>query len=71
MGLQYSGMDFITGESERERNKRVRDIVNNNILDCKSNLAQKIDLKILKNRNGRKGVLNLNFYPMFNYFEDV
>ena len=64
-------MDFITGESERERNKRVRDIVNNNILDCKSNLAQKIDLKILKNRNGRKGVLNLNFYPMFNYFEDV
>ena len=71
LGLQYSGMDFITGESERERNKRVRDIVNNNILDCKSNLAQKIDLKILKNRNGRKGVLNLNFYPMFNYFEDI
>ena len=71
LGLQYSGMDFITGESERERNKRVRDIVNNNILDCKSNLAQKIDIKILKNRNGRKGVLNLNFYPMFNYFEDV
>ena len=32
--------------------------------------AQRIQVKVLKNRNGSKGEVFLDFYPMFNYFSD-
>ena len=31
---------------------------------------QNLQLKVLKNRNGRKGSVDLDFCPMFNYFEE-
>ena len=36
----------------------------------KSGKPQKIQVKILKHRNGSKGDALLDFYPMFNYFTD-
>lgn len=44
-----------------------------NARDAKANSPRKIELVILKNRNGAipKDPVEFNFYPLFNYFEDV
>lgn len=68
IGLQYFGMDYQEGESEKNREKRVRDLLNSNIERAKEGKALRIEVKILKNRNGSKGACLLDFYPMFNYF---
>lgn len=70
IGLQYMGMDYYEGESQGARDKRIRELLKENILDAKEGKAQKIQIKILKNRNGVKGEALLDFYPMFNYFKD-
>lgn len=71
MGLQYYGMDYQEGEAEKSREKRVRDLLRQNIEYGKNGKAQSIQVKILKNRNGSKGDALLSFYPMFNYFTDT
>ena len=68
IGLQYEGMDYQEGEAEKARDKRIRELMKQNIENGKSGKAQKIQVKILKNRNGSKGDALLDFYPMFNYF---
>lgn len=68
IGLQYEGMDYQEGEADKSREKRIRELVKQTIADAKSGKAQKIQVKILKNRNGSKGDALLDFYPMFNYF---
>ena len=61
-------MDYQEREAEKARDKRIRDLMKDNIEKGKSGNAQKIQVKILKNRNGSKGDALLDFYPMFNYF---
>ena len=68
IGLQYSGMDYQEGEADKAREKRLRELMKSVIADGKSGKPQKIQVKILKNRNGSKGDTLLDFYPMFNYF---
>lgn len=68
IGLQYEGMDYQEGEAEKAREKRIRELMKQTIADGKSGQPQKIQVKILKNRNGSKGDALLDFYPMFNYF---
>ena len=68
LGLQYEGMDYQEGEAEKAREKRIRELMKQTIADGKSGQPQKIQVKILKNRNGSKGDALLDFYPMFNYF---
>jgi len=68
IGLQYSGMDYQEGETDGNRQKRIRGLVKQALEDAKSGKAQSIQVKILKNRNGGKGEALLNYYPMFNYF---
>ena len=70
LGLQYAGMDYQEGESEKNREKRVRDLISGMIRRGKEGLPQRIQVKVLKNRNGSKGGTLLDFYPMFNYFEE-
>lgn len=70
IGLQYEGMDYQEGEAETARNKRLRGLMKQVIEDGKAGRPQKIQVKILKNRNGSKGEALLDFYPMFNYFTD-
>lgn len=70
IGLQYEGMDYQEGEAEKAREKRIRELMKQIIADGKSGQPQKIQVKILKNRNGSKGDAYLDFYPMFNYFTD-
>lgn len=70
IGLQYSGMDYNKKESEKDRLYRIKDILDEALKAGKKGQAQKIDVKILKNRNGSKGSALLHFYPMFNYFSE-
>ncbi len=69
LGLQYSGMDYDDGESEKARLKRIRAKVKNYEEHASKGGGIDIQLKVLKNRNGKKGnTINFVFYPMFNYF---
>ena len=63
-------MDYEEGETEKNRYKRIRELTKRNILLGKQGKTQRIQVKILKNRNGSKGDCTLEFYPMFNYFID-
>ena len=71
MGLQYEGMDYREGENEKAREKRVRDLLKANEGLARDGKAVQLQLKILKNRNGIRGVSAPLFYtPMFNAFEE-
>lgn len=70
IGLQYTGMDYEEGETDKNREKRIRELLKQAAADAKTGKAQHIHLKILKNRNGSKGEMLLEFYPMFNYFRE-
>lgn len=70
LALQYYGMDWQEGETEKDRNKRVRELMASVISKGKQGKALDIQVKVLKNRNGSKGDTVLDFYPMFNYFTD-
>ena len=70
LALQYEGMDWQEGESEKDRNARVRTLMNDVTAKGKRGEAQQIQVKVLKNRNGSKGDCCIDFIPMFNYFHD-
>ena len=73
IGLQYLGMDYIPGEGgekDKKRAERIRDLMRSNEEKGKQGKSQAVQVKILKNRNGSKGDIALDFYPMFNYFEE-
>lgn len=70
IGLQYEGMDYREGEQDKDRQKRIREIIKISAEKGRSGQAQSIQVKVLKNRNGSKGDTFLDFYPMFNYFTE-
>lgn len=70
IGLQYYGMDYRKGEGQTARNSRVRQLLNDQAGIASSGQPQDIQIKILKNRNGRRDFARLDYYPMFNYFKD-
>jgi len=70
IGLQYYGMDYQKGEGEAKRRTRVNELLNKVKTDGKAGRSQSIQVKILKNRNGAKGDLTLDYFPMFNYYRD-
>nr|CRY94007.1 hypothetical protein [uncultured prokaryote] len=70
IGLQYEGMDYQEGEADKAREKRIRELMKQAIEDGKAGKPQRIQVKVLKHRNGSKGDAYLDFYPMFNYFKN-
>lgn len=70
IGLQFLGMDYEEGETDKQRDKRIRDLRKEQEAKGRLGQAQTIQLKVLKNRYGCKGEVILSFYPMFNYFEE-
>ena len=70
IGLQFAGMDYEEGETEKNRDKRIRELRREQEAKGRAGEAQTIQLKVLKNRYGCKGDVLLSFYPMFNYFEE-
>lgn len=72
IGLQYEGMDYREAESDKDRDKRIRVLRK----DCDEKAARgeavRIELKLLKNRNGSKGdPIPFLFTPMFNHFSEA
>lgn len=54
IGLQYNGMDYIDFESDKERQKRIRTLINLNEQLAAEGNGIDIQFKVLKNRNGKK-----------------
>lgn len=71
IGLQYSGADYRDGEKESERQARIRMLIDKVKAEASAGNPVPIELKILKNRNGRLGKIKLEFTPMFNYFMEA
>lgn len=69
-GLQYSGMEYQDGESEKDRSKRIRELFRTNETQARNGEPQEIDLKILKQRNGAKGSIGLYLTAKYNFFDD-
>lgn len=68
IGLQYAGMDYQEGETEKTRQKRVRDLMRAYDAAGAGQPVQ-IQLKILKNRNGSKdNALGFEYQRAFNCF---
>lgn len=68
IGLQYNGWDYQKDEKDTARHYRLRQIRESNELIAKNLGAQGIQLKVLKNRNGKRGSCCFNFWTAFNYF---
>lgn len=72
IGLQFSGMDYQEGETDKARDKRIRELVRGQKAKGNAGQAEELQLKILKNRNGRSGTDCLFSYrPMFNHYEEA
>ena len=72
LGLQYEGMDYREGEADKAREKRIREMMRENENLAKDGKPIQIQLKVLKNRNGARGVsAPLLYRPMFNHFEEL
>ena len=70
IALQYEGMDWQEGENQKDRDKRIRELMSSTISKGRQGKPLSIQIKILKNRNGSKGDTCIDFYPMFNYFTE-
>ena len=70
MALQYTGMDYQNGESETKRKARIRELISSELQKANNFEEQEIQLKVLKNRNGRKGDCIFGFTPVFNRFSE-
>ncbi|MBR0253068.1 MAG: toprim domain-containing protein, partial [Synergistaceae bacterium] len=69
IGLQFEGWDYtIRDTSDKVRQERLSNLLRVNEEKAKAGQAQRIQAKILKNRNGGRGSVYFEFFPMFNYF---
>ena len=76
IGLQYDGWDKIKGqngkfESDSSRLERIDGITQAMAEAAKNGRSQKIELKVLKNRNGIRDRIYFDFYPRYNFFESM
>ena len=72
IGLQPKGWDYEDGDSKQpERKKRLAEIKKKNDEITRNGGAINVEIKVLKNRNGSKGVVNAAFMPCFNYFSEI
>lgn len=68
LGLQYAGMDAKPGETDMDRRSRVMDSRIRNELSAQQGQSVGIELKLLKNRNGTRGVCQYQFTPRYNHY---
>ena len=73
IGLQYSGMDYLEGETDKdkERQKRIRALFKENEATINEGNPVKIQAKILKNRSGKRGSCTFDYLPLFNLYMDT
>ena len=68
-GLQYAGMEYQEGDSDKKRKERLKDMMNDIYRKKKSREPIEVELKCLKNRNGHQFTLSFRMIPACNYFE--
>ena len=71
IGMQYNGWDYKGDEKDSERTIRLRGISQAMSESANKGLPQEIQIKILKNRNGRRKDVLFEFSPKFNYFRSI
>ena len=73
IGMQPEGWEYDDEEdtSQAARKARLAEIKRKNDKKARSGGAINIEIKVLKNRNGSKGVVNAAFMPCFNYFAET
>lgn len=69
-GMQYSGMDYIKGEKDSDRKKRIRELKQQAEINKNNNNLVEIELKCLKNRNGRTFTISFDTAMAFNYLKE-
>lgn len=68
-GLQYAGMDYQEGDSDKKRKERLRGLMNEIQRRKRSREPIEIELKCLKNRNGYNFSMGFYMIPAYNHFE--
>lgn len=68
IGLQYKAMQELKEDGKDKA--KASQIISELSQKAKERQPIEIQLKVLKNRNGNKGVIDLEFYPMFNKFKE-
>jgi replicative DNA helicase len=71
IGLQYPGMDYRAKEKQNDRAQRINDILDKAAAAGRTGEPIDVELKILKNRNGRKGCTHMQYMCMFNRFKEI
>lgn len=73
IGLQYDGMDYLEGETDKDKNRaaRIRALFKENEQTINEGKPVKIQAKILKNRSGKRGSCTLDYLPLFNLYMDT
>lgn len=70
-GLQYAGMDYREGDSEKKRKERIRDLTEEVFRKKRNKEPIEVELKCLKNRNGYQFTTTFRMIPAFNFFEEI
>ena len=70
-GLQYAGMEYQEGDSDKKRKERIKDLMTDIQRKQKNKESIEVELKCLKNRNGYKFTIGLYMTAAFNHFEEV
>lgn len=69
-GLQYAGMDYQSGESDKARAGRLRDLTKEIFRLKEAKEPIEVELKCLKYRNGYQFTIPFRMIPAFNFFEE-
>ena len=69
MGMQYDGMDRSADENAASHGRNAQNLYSSNMEKAANGEPIGIELKVLKNRSGRKGKVSFRFHPRFNLFE--
>jgi len=69
-GLQYTGMDYVSGEGEKVRRDRLDELMKEIQKKKIDKTPIDIELKCLKNRNGMTFTLPFRFLSCYNHYEE-
>lgn len=71
IALQYEGMEYKKGEKEGERTQRIRQERESREENLKKGNPSTVELKVLKNRNGLRGKTSFEYYPRYNFYQEM
>ena len=70
-GLQYAGMEYIEGDTDKKRKERLRELTATIYRNKRERKPIEIELKCLKSRNGYQFSMGFYMQPAYNHFEQI